>query len=1353
VTITDAENRTGTTSISLNIEQTSASVDHVVISQIYGGGGNSGATYTNDYVELYNPSTTSFNLTGWSLQYASSTGSGWGTGTQPLGGIIAPGEYYLVSLASGGAVGQPLPAANIIGEVNLSGTAGKIALVRNGEALSGNCPLNDSDIVDFVGYGSGADCSEGATKAPTANSTQAIFRNSDGKTDTNVNGSDFAVQFASPRRTAVIAEIGPSVASSDPRLSGTNAPRDASITVNFTEPVNVDPLWFNISCANGVQHNDATVANSSNFKTYVITPNTNFVPGETCSVRIIGNAIHDQDTDDSAPNTDTLSGDYSFSFTVATGAAPPYPRSVHLTMGNPSGAFANVGEPNNFLMEKDAFALSYNRDRGTPNWVSWHLDKSWTGDLTRNDTFRPDPAVPSDWYRVRATDYFGSGFDRGHMTPNADRDNANSIPLNQETFLMTNMIPQAPDNNQGPWAAMENDLRALFTDASGNEQELYIIAGGAGTGGTGSNGSITTAFADGRVTVPKYTWKVALVLPKGEDDVSRVSVATRTIAVIMPNTQGIRNNDWKNYLTTVDAVENLTGYDFFSNVSDDVENSIEAGTNGANSPVAKSQSVSGSEDAPKAITLSAMSANNNALTYTIVSQPTNGVLSGLGANIIYTPNADFYGVDSFTFRASDGQFASNVSTVTINVKEVNDAPAAAADNKTTDEDTALNFAANELVQNDSAGAANEGGQTLTVTSVIATDNTHGQVSLNGGNITYSPSENFSGQAVFDYNVCDNGTTNGAADSKCSVGTVTVTVASVNDAPVLASIANQTVNEENTITLNVSATDTEDAANTLIYSLVNAPAGAAINSSTGAFTWTPTEAQGGNPNSAYTITVKVTDNGSPALSDEKQFVVTVNEVNRAPQLAAIDNATLSWGNTLSFTATASDVDEPANNLTYSLIGAPSGASIDSSTGAFSWTPGNGQIGEYTFQVLVADNGTPVLSDKRSVSVKVVRRATTLVYTGDAAEQYSDRQLLTARLVDNGGGILAGTNLSDKTVAFTVGSQSANGSTGSNGIAETILNLTQDPAINYNVVSSFGGHAFYEPSGDTDSFDITQEDAAATYSGPSYFSTQSPTSAAARITLSATLVDAADNFAGDIRNAKVEFHRDSPDGALLGGANLSVGLVNPSDATVGTATTTFDYTLSNAEMISKGTSFKVYVVVKGYYTAPTSFDLITVSVPGADSVSGGGFLLLQASSGQYAGANGSKMNFGYTMKYNNSGKNLQGQAGIIIRSNGKTYQIKSNAVDSLAVRTDGTTKTATFTTKANMTDITNPLAPVSLGGNMRLQVDMTDMGSGGQADKVGITLWNGDGGLYFTSNWNGTTTVQQLLGGGNISVQTP
>jgi endonuclease G len=101
-------------------------------------------------------------------------------------------------------------------------------------------------------------------------------------------------------------------------------------------------------------------------------------------------------------------------------------------MGNPSNAVADGLNFNNYLMEKPSYSLSYNRDKGTPNWVSWHLESDWFGSLPQADTFRADPALPSDWYRVQSTDYSSTGFDFGHMTPNVDRDNENRIPINRK---------------------------------------------------------------------------------------------------------------------------------------------------------------------------------------------------------------------------------------------------------------------------------------------------------------------------------------------------------------------------------------------------------------------------------------------------------------------------------------------------------------------------------------------------------------------------------------------------------------------------------------------------------------------------------------------------------------------------------------------------------------------------------------------------------------------------------------------------------------------------------------------------------------------------------------------------------
>jgi DNA/RNA endonuclease G (NUC1) len=861
VNLSDTVNPNATAAVTITVTPAPPPpLDHITISQVYGGGGNSGATYRNDYVELYNPTTAAVDLAGWTIQYASATGTTWQA--QPLGGIMHPGEYYLISLASGGAVGAFLPTPNIDGDINMSGTTGKVALSKTGDALSG-CPVGDANLVDLVGYGT-ANCREGGTNASAPSNTTAIFRKNGGFTDTNVNGADFQTGAPSPRRTTPIQEIGPAVLSTDPRNTGTNAPRDASITVTFTETVDVADGWYTINCASTGNHDSATIASNQN--AWIITPNANFLAGEQCTVTVFRQFVHDTDLDDSAPNTDTLASNVVFTFTVATGAAPAYPADVHLMFGNPTDAEADLLTPNDYLMVKAELALSYNRSRGTPNWVSWHLSDEWVGSLPRNDTFRPDPAIPADWYRVLHTDYFASGFDRGHMVPNADRDHQDSIPINQATFLMTNMLPQSPDNNQGPWADMENYLRTLLP-----ANELYIVAGGAGTGGTGSSGFMTT-FANGNVTVPAQTWKVVLVLPKAAgDDVARVTAGARTIAVIMPNVQGIRENDWMGYLTTVDAVEALTGYDFFENVPDAVENAIEAGINGANPPGVAGQTFTTNEDEARTVTLNA--AGTGTLTYTIVSGPQHGTLSGTGANQTYTPAPDYFGADSFTFKVSNASGTSGTATVSITVHPVNDAPTAADDARSTNEDTALSFAAYLLTSNDTAGPANEASQSLVVSSVAPAANTNGTVSLAAGMITYTPAPNYNGPASFTYTVCDSG-------SLCATATVHVTVSAVNDAPIATVTAPATGVEGSAVSAAVAVSDL-DAGDSSSIAWTVTKNGAPFASGTGAsVSFTPDD------NGAYAITATATDGSGATGSDTK----TVNVSNAAPLVTAVSGPT-------------------------------------------------------------------------------------------------------------------------------------------------------------------------------------------------------------------------------------------------------------------------------------------------------------------------------------------------------------------------------------------------------------------------------------------------------------------------------
>lgn len=188
----------------------------VVISQVYGAGGNSGATLANDYVELFNRSSSSVSLADMSIQYASATGTGnFGANSGQLvalSGSIAAGQYYLVKLASGGANGSALPTEDASGTINMAAGAGKVALVTGTTSLGCNGSTTACDagalarIVDLVGYGN-ANFYEGAGAAPAISATTAALRASSGCTDTNVNSADFTAGTPAPRNSSTALHV------------------------------------------------------------------------------------------------------------------------------------------------------------------------------------------------------------------------------------------------------------------------------------------------------------------------------------------------------------------------------------------------------------------------------------------------------------------------------------------------------------------------------------------------------------------------------------------------------------------------------------------------------------------------------------------------------------------------------------------------------------------------------------------------------------------------------------------------------------------------------------------------------------------------------------------------------------------------------------------------------------------------------------------------------------------------------------------------------------------------------------------------------------------------------------------
>jgi endonuclease G len=234
--------------------------------------------------------------------------------------------------------------------------------------------------------------------------------------------------------------------------------------------------------------------------------------------------------------------------------------SAHLILCNPAYI---ATDSTNYLMIKPQYALSYNNTRHHANWVSWELTDSWLGLAERQDDFRPDSSLPTDWYKTVPGDYTNSGFDRGHLCPSADRTNTKED--NSSTFLMTNIIPQAPDLNREGWAYLEEYCRSIVKTG----YKASVIAGTIGTGGAGSNGFAT--FVKNQVNVPARVYKIIVFYPES----GSVNTNSTVIAVNFPNTNSdTKATSWLKYITTPAEIETLSQTSLFCSLPAATQNAL-----------------------------------------------------------------------------------------------------------------------------------------------------------------------------------------------------------------------------------------------------------------------------------------------------------------------------------------------------------------------------------------------------------------------------------------------------------------------------------------------------------------------------------------------------------------------------------------------------------------------------------------------------------------------------------------------------------------------------------------------------------------------------------------------------------
>jgi len=641
----------------------------IVISQIYGGGGNSGATLRNDFIELHNPGSSTISVAGWSVQYTSAGGTTWQA--TALTGSIPPGGYYLVqeSQGAGGSVNLPTPDAS--GTIAMSANNGKVWLVTQTTLLTGACPT--TNVVDQVSFGTTASvCNDAVvgrnnTTTPSLTNTTAAIRQDPvssgglpaGCKFTGDLAQDFAVGAPAPRNSASPVSVCAGALPLGP-LDHVALTGATTVLVGGTAQLTAKPQDSNNQLLSA-----ATVAWSSSDESIATVSATGLVTGVAANaspVTITATATADGITKfatlqmtvanpeihwiDFSSSTDSMPPGFqaqlfatarvsnggmivpaTFTFEsldpaiatvqtvqntgLITAVAPPAdgvtkpririiatqiggaqadtfdarplrveslrpaPPSIYAKndeFGDPTPASASNVE--DFLVTRLQYTLSYNETRGTPNWVSYELDARQMGSEDRCNCFTADPLLPAS-KQIFTSDYTNGGFDRGHMTRSADRTAGNTD--NAATFYLTNVVPQRAALNQGVWAQFEN----MLGDSAEAGRSVYIITGPLYSRSHG----LTFLKNEGKVAIPDSTWKVAFIGPRnGGVPFTLANIqswgdraGTTVLAVNMPNDTTVRFDPPSKYFTTVDKIEDATGYDFLSLLPVAFQAALEAG--------------------------------------------------------------------------------------------------------------------------------------------------------------------------------------------------------------------------------------------------------------------------------------------------------------------------------------------------------------------------------------------------------------------------------------------------------------------------------------------------------------------------------------------------------------------------------------------------------------------------------------------------------------------------------------------------------------------------------------------------------------------------------------------------------
>lgn len=574
----------------------------LVISQVYGGGGNAGATLRRDFIELYNPTNAAISVAGWSVQYASATGSSWQVTT--LNGSVPARGYYLIAQAQGTGGTQDLPTPDVTGSIPMSGTAGKVALVSGTAALSGTCPT--TNVVDFVGFGSTANCFEGTGPTPAPSNTLAVIRINN--VDTGNNAADFQAATPNPRNSGGQSATPLTIAAtSSTILVGGTTTLTATLTLNGspvtptsvtwsaapTGNLSFDPTTGATTTATGTAAGATTVTATAVFNattytaTRVITvnpaPSSLFLEGysfrgtdplpagfqelyrvktEQSSNTFIRNRFRWTTSDASVATVDSLgnvtgvwSGATNRSVTISaedtTSGSPTRGRIGTTTLSvrgfawsDTVGVYANplqFGAPTGAALGGNVLVQ---RATFASSWSDALGQPSWVAynldaSHRQGSIDRCDCFTPDPLLPSTAKQVTSADYDGTGYSRGHMTMSADRTRGELDNATTFYFSNIIPQTNANNGGPWLGLEQALGDSARNANKELYIFAGGARYNGW-LNSTNPPLGGQQRVAIPGWTWKVALLMErsKGAADL-RTAADARLIAVSMPNTTTI----------------------------------------------------------------------------------------------------------------------------------------------------------------------------------------------------------------------------------------------------------------------------------------------------------------------------------------------------------------------------------------------------------------------------------------------------------------------------------------------------------------------------------------------------------------------------------------------------------------------------------------------------------------------------------------------------------------------------------------------------------------------------------------------------------------------------------------------